>query len=122
MSEDYNYNTFVLSWDMFGLEAVINLTEIDKEQVWAQLKSTNNNLMMGRPNEVGQLVNKLILRAKFNTQRHYEIYSINVDVAITVEDIRTLFKENPQSAAELIRQRGNKIHSDRFDHSQAKIL
>jgi len=53
------------------------------------------------------------LRARYNTQRCYEIYAIGVDGTITQEDIRDMFETDPQYAADLIRARGEKIYSDR---------
>jgi hypothetical protein len=55
----------------------------------------------------------MVLRARFNPQRHYEVYSIAADNGITDEDIRGMFDADPQCAADIIRERGNKIFSDR---------
>lgn len=122
-NKDTDFNVFILSWDMLGLETVINASQIEKEQMWNILKNgpTDKN-KEGRVESVGQLVQRLMLRARFNTQRHYEIYSIRVDTSITVEHIKNLFEEHPQSAADLIRQRGTKLYSDRIlDQKNIKI-
>ena len=67
-------------------------------------------------------MSKLVLRARFNTQRHYEIYAIEVDSSISKDDLVTQFKENPQGMAELIRERGRVIHSDRIKKDDPRIL
>ena len=111
--------TFVLSWDQLGLEACIDASEIEKRRVeeekqdmWNTLqdKSTVNR---GREASLGSIVSMLTLRAKFNHQRHYEIYSVNTDWSITEKDMRSMFECDPQGSADLIRLRGKKLYSDR---------
>ena len=104
-------NLFLVSWDCNGLEAVINVTDYEKEMVWAELKNEDP------PVRLGSMVNHLMLRARANSQRHYEIYTMMVQEGITDEDIRTMFEQNPQGSADLIRDRGNKIYSDRYNKS-----
>jgi hypothetical protein len=46
-----------------------------------------------------------------------------MDSGITDQDIRAMFEENPQAMADLIRERGHKIYSDRYnDGDRAKIV
>ena len=106
---------FLLSWDQLGLEACINVTQLEKEQVWDKLQGKK------LPNILGSTTAQLVLRARYNPQRHYEIYSIWVDSVITERDIRDMFEETPQESADLIRTRGNKIFSDRAQPSEIKI-
>lgn len=108
-------NVYILSWDMYGLESCVNATKIDQERVWNTLADK-----AGRHEDVNRLLSMLLMRARANTQRHYEIYSIAVDSSITKEDLVQQFKDNPQGMADLIRDRGNKIYSDR--RQEEKIL
>jgi hypothetical protein len=107
-------HTYVLSWDQLGLEACINISDIEKRKVWDTLKSTEdqpwNN---GRDPDIGHIVNALMLRARFNHQRHYEIYAIETDDSISTEDMRDMFECDPQGSADLIRVHGRKLYSDR---------
>ena len=109
-------NLFLVSWDCQGLEAVINLTDYEKEATWATLKDedTLTNL--------GSMVRHLMLRAQANPQRHYEIYTMTVAEGIADEDIRSMFDSDPQGSADLIRDRGNQIYSDRRDTTAVKIV
>lgn len=107
-------NTFLLSWDCQGIEAVINVTAYEKETVWAKLQDKPG------PN-LSTTVGHLMLRARANPQRHYEIYTITVTDGINEQDLREMFEANPQSSAELVRERGNKIFSDRFNLTDAVI-
>jgi hypothetical protein len=34
-------HTYILSWDCLGLEACINISDIDKEVMWEALKDTD---------------------------------------------------------------------------------
>ena len=108
-------NIFLLSWDCNGLEACINVSEIDKQNTIAILKDE-------KPTNLGSIVNAVMLRARYNSQRHYEVYTIQVDTSITEDDLRQMFENDPQTAADLIRERGNKVFSDRFDTKRAKII
>lgn len=99
--------TYIVMWDMTGLEAIINANDLDSEDTFRKLKGE-------KANALGQTLHMIILRARMNSQRHYEIYSINVDEAISEDDLRASFDENPQAMADLIRKRGIKIYSDRI--------
>ena len=63
----------------------------------------------------------LILRAKFNMQRHYEIYTVEATEGISADDIRDMFEGSPQTAADTIRERGNCLHSDRVTDDRVLI-
>ena len=114
-------HTYVLSWDMHGLESCVNISDIDKENMWAALKETDNSLPNGRSNTVSSIVNMLVLRARFNSQRHYEIYAIDTDAEITAKDLMDQFESDPQGMADLIRSRGRQLYSDRYPENKIKI-
>lgn len=109
-------NIFLLSWDMHGLETCIDVSSLDKERMWDILQNkqpSNNNL--------SNIVTGVILRARFNSQRHYEVYTVYSDPGISADDIRQMFENDPQGSAELIRERGTKIHSDRIESKKVLI-
>lgn len=110
-------NVFLVSWDMTGLETCINVTAIEKEKVWNVLADKNSDGY-----SLSSLVNAVLLRARFNNQRHYEVYAVEVDESITEDDLRRMFDEQPQMAADLIRSRGSMLHSDRVKQSEVKIV
>lgn len=103
--------TFVFSWDMTGIEAIIPVDEYEqyeKDNTWAIL---NDEPLVQNP--LIRTVQHLILRARANPQRHYEIYSISSEEDMDEKTWRTLWEETPQEMADLIRERGHKIYSDR---------
>jgi hypothetical protein len=99
-------STFVVVWDNTGLEYVGNVTEDEQRRVWGELN--------GKP-VPSQLpnVNHLVLRARYNSQRHYEIYLVTATDGITTDDIREMFEASPQTAADTIRRLGHCYYSDR---------
>ena len=102
-------------WDMTGIESVIDASAIDSED-------TFNRLRDGKSNLLGSLLNRLFVRAKANSQRHYEIYSINVDECISEDEVMLMFKDNPQGSADTIRSLGAKIYSDRVKEKVQVIV
>jgi hypothetical protein len=65
--------------------------------------------------------NHLLLRARVNSQRHYEIYSVEATDGITAEDIREMFEADPQGAADTIRRLGHCLYSDRAEKYKVAI-
>ncbi len=116
-------HTYVLSWDCTGLESVICISDMAKEETWAALLKDHNidDHRNGRRPTVTGLVHSLMMRARFNPQRFYEIYAIDVADGITSGDIREWFDSAPQQMAELIRARGRKIYSDRRNTKEVRI-
>jgi cellulose synthase/poly-beta-1,6-N-acetylglucosamine synthase-like glycosyltransferase len=99
---------YAIMWDCYGLEAVAEVPD-PALATFAVLKNT-------KPPEVPN-INMWALRARFNTQRHYEIYIVNATAEIDREDIVEMFDSDPQSAADTIRRLGQKFYSDRrVDH------
>jgi hypothetical protein len=98
---------FLIMWDQLGLEYVGDITEDEQRRMWQTLR--------GEPVSASKIpsLNYLMLRARFNSQRHYEIYTCEAVDGITAEDIREMFEADPQGAADTIRSRGHCIHSDR---------
>lgn len=113
---------FVAMWDMTGLEALINVTQIEKEhEQWEKenifriLKDQDRTI---KPAHVP--LEMMILRAKVNGQRCYEIYAF--DSELSEEDIRETFESDPQVMADAIRNVGHKFYSDRANKKQQVIV
>lgn len=128
MSKKKKTRLFVLSWDQLGIEGVVDVTEMEekrlnaeKQRMWDVLQDIPEDTHKGRDNDIGSIVRMMSLRARFNPQRHYEIYSVNTDYSITAEDLRTMFENDPQGSADLIRKRGNKLYSDR-EQTRSRVI
>ena len=105
----------LLMWCNEGLEYCVNITKIDQKIMWETLKGKDTQICL--PN-----LNAMILRARYNPQRHYEIYTVDVDASITASSMINMFEENPQGMADLIRERGYKLYSDRAEKSKERIV
>jgi hypothetical protein len=108
-------NIFIVSWDMTGLDCIIDAHELQGEDVMRALRGDKGS-------KLGQTLFYLTMRARANSHRKYEIYSIHTDGEITKERLEELFQENPQAGADLIRARGNKIYSDRENAGRQVIV
>jgi hypothetical protein len=109
-------NAFIFSWDINGVEAIVPISQYehwDKENLMRLLKEQSRTR-----NPLDSIVRNLILRAKFNTQRHYEIYAIDCDPSLDEDFWRKQWEECPQFTADLIREKGHKIYSDRQTKKQ----
>ncbi len=112
-------NAFIFSWDMHGIESIIPITQYenwDKENLIRMLKEEQT-----QRNPLDAIVRNLILRAQFNSQRHYEIYAVDCESNLDENFWRQQWEQNPQFTADLIRERGHKIYSNRQTR-QATII
>ena len=111
---------FVLSWDNEGLESVVPVSDIEarnealeKERLLKILSDPEGIDPGFRGESIAGIIHRMQIRAQINCHRHYEIYSVCVDASIDAEQLRDMFEQSPQDAADLIRERGNKIYSNR---------
>ena len=116
MNEDYNEegqpSHFIVMWDCHGLEAVARVPD-PADTTFALLKGD-------KPPEPPNIMHWK-LRARYNTQRHYEIYIFSASPGIEAEDIRKYFEASPQAAADRIREIGQEIYSDRAKQDEIVI-
>ena len=115
-------NSFLVMWDMLGLECIYDIDqamfEVDnweKDTVWKKLKEEP---VSKKPNPIP--LQMLIMRARFNSQRSYEIYSFTTD--FTMDEVRKLFAKDPQPIVEWIRANGNRIYSDYVKNEKKLIV
>lgn len=107
-------NKFIVMWCSTGLECVIDVSEVESDAFIAGLS--------GKQYSVPFNLGTLILRARANSQRHYEIYAVETDAAISKQQLESLFSTNPQHIVNLIRANGHQIYSDRVDITKQKIV
>jgi hypothetical protein len=124
------HNLFLLSWDMTGLETVLDLTTLEKlceegekirmMQILSDPEARDPGDQTGAA--LNRTVNGILLRARVNSQRHYEVYTIQTTPEITEQDMREMFEQSPQYAADLVRERGNQLYSDRVNKRTQVIV
>lgn len=93
---------FLFMWDMYGLEFCQDITSIEKRNMIKALKGEQ----LERPFNL----NSLLMRARINSQRNYEIYTMTVEQGITEEQVKQWFDSNPQEAVDQIRARGRELY------------
>jgi hypothetical protein len=100
-SNENKGDNFLVMWDKYGLETLINISAQEREVIVAALKGEK---IGGFRNPI----QSMILRAQINMERNYEIYYFNSE--IPEEDIRELFEEDPQVIVDAIRKIGGKLY------------
>lgn len=113
-------NAYLFMWDQLGIESIVPISEYEQVEV----DNTMRLLKDERPvrNPLWSVIQTMVLRAKFNQQRHYEIYTIDCAVGISKEDWKNIWENDPQGTADLIRERGQKLYSDREQPSKRVIV
>lgn len=109
-------------WDMQGLEYLYSVDKYlrehddwEKAKIWATLKDEKAS----QPPPPRIPLNMMILRARYNSQRCYEIYEF--DSGMSADEVRDMFKSSPQNMATTIRKVGIKIFSD-YDNTPKQVI
>ena len=104
---------FLAVWDMLGLESLHDISAWEKNRkvwekgkVWSILTEKDHTEPPPGPN-----LNLLLLRARYNSQRQYEIYLFETN-GLDFDDVKASFEDEPQFMADFIRKNGTKIYSD----------
>jgi len=115
-------NKLIAMWDNTGLECLINVTNheaeleaYEKKKMWNTLKDLK--LIELRPKLP---IQEMIIRARYNNQRHYEIYGFTSHES--EEWIKDIFESNPQLIVNWIRENGVKIYSDKVETKDVVIV
>ena len=112
-------NAYLVYWCEEGLESIIPITQYEHWDAENTFRILNDQETVRNP--MTGVLQGMLLRARVNSQRHYELYAIDCDASITKEDLEQMFDDSPQTAAELIRARGHKLYSDRAVADRVKI-
>jgi hypothetical protein len=104
---------FLAMWDCDGLECMFDITDMEHDAMIAGLKD--------EPFKTPFNLTALMLRARYNSQRSYEIYTFETEDEYGLDEMKTMFNNSPQYFAELIREKGNKIYSD-YKPNHRKVI
>jgi hypothetical protein len=112
MNSQNKTHHFLAMWCNEGLECIYDVAaakqEIEnweKENIFAIIKEEEHRV---KPRPIP--LNQMILRARMNSQRSYEIYEFNS--ALDIDGVKELFKTDPQIVVDWIRKNGYKTYSD----------
>ena len=101
---------YLAYFDSLGFECVLDLTDIDKRMMWANL---SDKII---PNEIP--LHQMLMRAKFNPQRFPEIWTFQSE--LDLETILQYTKSMPQEMANLIREHGDIVYVTKRDKEVIK--
>jgi hypothetical protein len=113
-------NAYLILWCSEGLESVVPIGHYEQIDIDNTFRILNDEDPIRNP--VNTIIHTMLLRARYNSQRHYELYAITADDGITQQDIETMFENDPQESANLIRRIGYKMYSDRAQTNKVKIV
>ena len=112
-------NAYLIYWCEEGLESVVPITQYEQLDAENTFRVLNNQEMVRNP--LNSMIQGMILRAKVNEHRHYELYAIDCNDGITKEDLEQMFETDPQAAADLFRKRGHRMYGNRAEKNRVKI-
>lgn len=111
------------SWDREGFECLEDISSkhpdiFDKAQVFEALKGNTP-----QKNPLWQQISHMRLRARFNSQRCYEIYVFTTEDSIPFKDVEDWMIADPQSLVDWIRvNHYAKIYSDYYPKHKPAIV
>ena len=94
---------FLAMWDCDGLEFLYDVTDMEGDAMMSGLK--------GETYKVPFNLSMMMMRARYNNQRSYEIYTFTT-LGMNYKAVKDMFDNDPQVIVESIRENGNKIYSD----------
>jgi hypothetical protein len=114
--------SFVATWDIYGLEAIYDLGPVQAEiEAWEKLNIVailKDQETTPHPTPIP--LQQMILRARMNSQRVYEIYGFKS--TFDIEEVKHLFNTKPQVIVEWIRLNGYKVYSDYSKTQQTQVI
>lgn len=105
---------YVASWCSEGLEGLFNWTADEHNRLFVVLQSGKP------PMPASSIISTMVMRARANPQRHYEVYAFNA--SLEDEEVRELFETQPQATVDWIREHGEKIFSDRANPNPMPVI
>jgi hypothetical protein len=97
-------NKFLAMWDCDGLECLIDITDLEGDNFMSALKGETSKT----PFNLGMMM----MRARLNSQRSYEIYIFDTDETMDYDFVKDMFDNDPQVIVNSIRENGRKLYSD----------
>ena len=106
-------NAYIFAWDNTGIDSIVPITQYEQHDRDNTMRILSDEKTVRNP--LNNIIQMLVLRAKANPQRHYEIYSVDCSDEMSEDLWREEWASDPQGCADLVRERGIKMYSDRAD-------
>jgi hypothetical protein len=109
-------------WDNQGLECLYDVDlHMNRYNEWEKLKFVailKEEKLPDNPPAIP--LQMMLLRARVNSQRVYEIYEFNSTMGY--KELTEVFNDDPQSVVEWIRENGKKVYSDYVKQNRKMIV
>lgn len=99
-------------WDCYGLEGLVNVTVNQQQNLISILKE--------EPVKHSNPLQYMLLRARFNVQREYEIYVFESE--FTDDELVEMFTDSPQVIVDAIRNVGKVLFDGRLKNRSRVIV
>lgn len=113
---------YLAMWDCNGLECLYDVDlHMNRYNEWEKLKVVailKEEKLTDNPPAIP--LQMMILRARVNSQRMYEIYEFNSTMGY--DELKEEFTCNPQPVVEWIRENGKKVYSDYAKQNRKMIV
>ena len=109
-------------WDNQGLECLYDVDlHMNRYNEWEKLKVVAILKEEKIPNNPPAIpLQMMLLRARVNSQRVYEIYEFNSTMGY--KELTEVFNDDPQPVVEWIRENGIKVYSDYVKQDRRMIV
>ena len=112
---------YVAMWHMHGFEALVDVGDMWQKEQLAEQQYIYDVLADASPSrkkpfrqEIGNLVNRMQIRAQVNSHRNYEIYMFMTDDDVEKSTLESMMDEDPQSLVDMIRSHGVHIYGHKL--------
>lgn len=96
---------YICMWDENGFETLKDCSSWERESLL--------NTIAGKPLKPAPVnLQAMTMRARFNPQRAYEIWTFNTEESLDEETLWKIADENPQELVNMIRKHGKQIYSN----------
>ena len=112
-------NAFLFSWDIHGVEAIIPITQYEDWDTQNAFETLAGNAKT--PNPLNSTINAILMRARFNPQRFYEVYAVDCDPHMRESNWQYMWERDPQSCADMIRKRGVKLYGEPMPVNSVRV-
>ena len=94
---------YICMWDENGFETIADCTRWERESFL--------NTIAGKALKPAPVnLQALTMRARFNPQRNYEIWTFNTEESLDEDTLWRYAEETPQALVDMIRERGKQLY------------
>jgi hypothetical protein len=108
---------WVVLFDNEGLDSLIPWGDIAQDRMMTKL--SGGEIKSENPQHI---VSRMMLRARFNTQRSPEVWTYQTDTDIEYSEMQSLWEVNPQYMADLIRTKGEQLYGDKPGTKRKQVI